>query len=123
MKRKKRKTIGVCIDWIESPYHIELISALEERARQLDVNLLSIVGGALHSSQKFEASCNVIYDFINNRNTDGILIASGSLGHYCSSTELVQFCKSYSPIPVVSISQSLPNIVSVISSSFKVESI
>ncbi|MBN2442618.1 MAG: substrate-binding domain-containing protein [Spirochaetales bacterium] len=115
MKLKKRLTIGVFIDWIENSYHINLISTIEEAALSLDINLITIVGGAIHSSQKFEALCNAIYDFAHSDNVDGILIASGSLGHYCSSQELVEFCKKYDPIPVVSISQSLPGITSIIS--------
>ncbi|MBN2442619.1 MAG: substrate-binding domain-containing protein [Spirochaetales bacterium] len=115
MKTKNRKTIGVFIDWIESSYHIELISAIETTAHELGVNILTMIGGALNSSQKFEALCNIIYDFVNYKNVDGILIASGSLGHYCSEEELIQFCRKYHPLPVISISQALPGIVSIIS--------
>ncbi|MBN2533631.1 MAG: substrate-binding domain-containing protein [Spirochaetales bacterium] len=115
MKSKKRKKIGLFIDWIESPYHIELISNLEAAAQKLGVNLLTFVGGALHSPQKYEALCNGIYDFVEKNTVDGILLAAGSLGHYCSSGDLVQFCKKYHPLPVISISQVLPGIPSIIS--------
>ena len=92
MNHEKRKTIGVFIDWIESAYHIEFISALEEAAQNFNVNLLTLVGGALNSPQIHEALCNVIYRFINKNNVDGIILASGVLGHYCTKEELLDFC-------------------------------
>ncbi|MBN2439794.1 MAG: substrate-binding domain-containing protein, partial [Spirochaetales bacterium] len=113
MNSEKRKTIGVFIDWIESAYHIEYISALEEAAHKHQVNLLTMVGGALNSPQIHEALCNVIYRFINKNNVDGIIVTSGVLGHYCSEEDLIRFCKTYYPIPMVSSAQSLSNIVSV----------
>lgn len=115
MEPNKRKTIGVFIDWIESPYHIELITGLEIAAHRLGVNLLTFVGGAINSPQKFVAPCNVLYEFTDKDNVEGILLAAGSLGRYCSSDELVQFCNKYNPLPVVSIAQVLPGITSIIS--------
>lgn len=79
MKPEKRKIIGVCIDWIESPYHIKLITELEMTAKYLGINLLTFVGGALHSPKRFEAHCNGIYDFVERDTVDGILLVSGSL--------------------------------------------
>ncbi|MBN2531745.1 MAG: substrate-binding domain-containing protein [Spirochaetales bacterium] len=114
MTIKKRKTIGLFIDWVESAYHIEFISALEEATRNHQVNLLTLVGGAINSPQIHEALCNIIYSFVNKENVDGIIIAAGMLGHYCSRDDLVQFCKKYSPIPIVSISQAIPDITSII---------
>ncbi len=105
----KNYTFGLLIDWIENPYHLSLLNGIVESSQKHNVNLLSFVGGAINSNRIHEIPRNIIYEYANKRNVDGIIMLTGSIGHFCSSTELEDYIKKFDPLPVISISQSLKN--------------
>ncbi|MBN2532706.1 MAG: LacI family DNA-binding transcriptional regulator [Spirochaetales bacterium] len=110
----KNYTIAVLIDWISSPYHIELIAGLEEAGRNRNVNIITFVGGSLNSPKKYESRSNYLYDFILHDCIDGIIIESGLLGLYSSKNDIVHFLSKFTPVPVVSISAILDTIPSIV---------
>ena len=111
---RKRKTIGFFIDWIENPYQCSLYSGIKDRARERDINLLTFVGGAVESPRKHEYLRNTIYKVVNKDNIDGLIISSGSVSRFVNEEQFLDFIRTYSRIPVVSICQKVKDIHSIL---------
>ncbi|MBN1698086.1 MAG: substrate-binding domain-containing protein [Spirochaetales bacterium] len=115
MKKKKvRPTIGFLTDWSEQDYQTNLREGVIDAAEAYDANLFCFVGGALRSTNAYEAQRNVLYDLINEDNIDGIIVMSASIGHFISYEEIVDFCHSFKHIPIVSIALPIEGIPSVL---------
>jgi signal transduction histidine kinase/DNA-binding LacI/PurR family transcriptional regulator/AraC-like DNA-binding protein len=110
---KKRPTIGLLtkslIEARRSPAWEEMVNF----AREQDFNLLILVGGMLKSPIGFETSANILYDFVNASNVDG-LIVTGGLGHYIGPASLQKFCERFRPLPLVSLEFLLDGFPSII---------
>ncbi|MBN2442803.1 MAG: substrate-binding domain-containing protein [Spirochaetales bacterium] len=112
--KKKRPTIGFLTDWVESSYHLPILAGINEKAIELDVNILTFVGGAINSPHNYEKLRNIIYQFATSRTIDGLIISTGSIGHYITDVQLTEFINSYQPIPVVSLSQEIGSVHSIL---------
>jgi signal transduction histidine kinase/DNA-binding LacI/PurR family transcriptional regulator/AraC-like DNA-binding protein len=109
---RNRPTIGLLTKSLlegRSSCWEEMASIAETR----DHNLLIFVGGMLKSPLGFEARANILYDFINPTNVDG-LIVTGSLGHYIGPQALREFCARFHPLPLVSLEVLLDGFPSII---------
>jgi DNA-binding LacI/PurR family transcriptional regulator/signal transduction histidine kinase len=102
-----RPTIGLVIDWIENHYQVNLLNGIESAAKKRDANLITFVGGAYKSPRIHEVSRNMIYNFIDKNNVDGLIITQGTVGHYCTQMESYEFFMRFQPLPVVSINQDI----------------
>jgi hypothetical protein len=65
-KKKGRPTIGFLTDWSEQDYQTNLREGVIDAAEVYDANLLCFVGGALRSTNAYEAQRNVLYDLIRS---------------------------------------------------------
>ncbi|MBN2738284.1 MAG: substrate-binding domain-containing protein [Spirochaetales bacterium] len=111
---KKRPTLGFLIDWSEQEYQANLRDGVLDAAEKNDANLICFIGGALHSGNQFEAQRNVLFDLVDKKNVDGLIIMSASIGHYISIQDIIDFCDSFSEIPIMSIALELPNHYSIL---------
>ncbi len=107
--KKKIRTIGLFIDWIDSPFQFQMLEGIEEGAKQCGFNFYCFVGGAIKSPSAYEKARNFIYDYATERIIDGLVIMSTPVGNYVSISELNRFRAQYKNIPVVSIAQKLSN--------------
>ncbi|MBN2442779.1 MAG: substrate-binding domain-containing protein [Spirochaetales bacterium] len=113
-RTQNRPTIGLFIDWAENPYHIRLIAGITNQACKKDINLFTFVGGCIHSTRGWEKPRNIIYEFVKGNTLDGLIISSGSIGHYCTTEDIKEFANRFSFLPTISISQNIPGIPSII---------
>ncbi len=111
--KKKNINVAFLIDWISSPYHIELVCGLEEACRNENVNLITFIGGCLNSPKNYDLKSNYIFDLISADYIDGIIIESGLQGLYSTKDEIAGFLERFKPIPVVSLSEKLLDIPSI----------
>ena len=111
---KNRPTIGLFIDWSENPYHKNIISGVQDKAKEKEVNLLIFIGGCINSPRKWEIPRNIIYHFVKETTLDGLIVSSGSVGHYSSIMQMTEFIRKYSFLPILSISQYFSNIPSIL---------
>lgn len=110
---KKQPVYLFFIDWISSPYHIELVAGLEEAAAKKGISLITAVGGALNSPKSYEKGSNFLYDLLGPLEPEGIIIESGFIGQYITKEELLEFRNRYKDIPFVSLSEVLETVPSV----------
>ena len=53
----KKYNIAVLVDWISSPYHVELLAGLEDAACKNNMNIITFVGGSINSPKRYQFCC------------------------------------------------------------------
>jgi DNA-binding LacI/PurR family transcriptional regulator/signal transduction histidine kinase len=105
--KKKTHTIGLFIDWIDSPFQFQMLEGIEAGARNFGINFYCFVGGAIKPPSAYERARNFIYDYATEKVLDGLIIMSTPVGNFVSIDELNRFRSRFKNIPVVSIAQEL----------------
>ncbi|MBN1409325.1 MAG: substrate-binding domain-containing protein [Spirochaetales bacterium] len=112
-KKKNSLKIGILIEVTGSAFHCNILNGISRYADRHGLNLLCFAGGRLHSPSSFDNCKNTVYEFINNGNCDGLIIFSQMLGTHATRSQMMEFCKRYSGIPMVSVGMQLDNIPSI----------
>ncbi len=112
-RQRDRLTIGLLTPNLSMQTDQILWQVLTEQGRARGFNALCYVGGHLRDPAGYEAQRTVLYDLAGAARLDGLIIFSGSVGTYLSIEEMADFCTRYHPLPLVSVSQVLPGIPSV----------
>lgn len=73
---QRNRTIGVLIDWINTPYHNQILSGIYDYTEKIGINLICFTAGRLNSNFEWERKRNVIIDFVSRERVDGLLVAS-----------------------------------------------
>lgn len=113
----KRVTIGYLIPFIWGDLSISLIKGVHERAKQLDVNLLCVVGQKLNdTSKKFTKQANIVYDLVDKEFIDGVIILGSQITKGLSEDEADKFYNKFKDkeIPMVGVSTLIKDCYNVI---------
>lgn len=108
--RKKVKTIGVVIDWIGTPYHVNIFSGIYDHVKNMDVNIISFVTGRLHSEDEWEKCRNIFFDFIDDHNVDGVIVFASSIGNLAGHKAVGELLEQTSHMPMVTLGEKYPGI-------------
>jgi len=112
---KKRKTFGVLINSIDGFYMSPVWKGIKSVAMEQDVNILFFAGDSLAPSwEGTNVQQNVIFDLVNTKGLDGIILASGLLLGFIGLEKFYEFIEPLRKIPLVSISVEVENVPSVI---------
>jgi DNA-binding LacI/PurR family transcriptional regulator len=79
-------------------------------------NFLVFPGGSIgfRPTNRFEYNRNIVYELINTKTIDGIVLAGGTIGNYISHDQFLKFINKYKALPIVSISgglEGIPNVM------------
>lgn len=114
MTEKKRLQIGLMIHHLENEYASEILKGAIAAAEELDINLILLPGrgiNAVEDDEKYsiyDYQYNVIYNYVSERNLDGLLVSVGTVGSYISREEMAQFLHSYDPLPLLTMEVEFP---------------
>ena len=114
MTEKKRLQIGLMIHHLENEYASEILKGAIAAAEELDINLILLPGrgiNAVEDDEKYsiyDYQYNVIYNYVSERNLDGLLVSAGTVGSYISREEMAQFLHSYDPLPLLTMEVEFP---------------
>lgn len=112
---KSRITIGVLVDWIDVPYQTSIMSGISSYVQNHSINLIVFPAGRINSPDEWERCRNILYEFINRRYIDGLIVLSSTVGSVVGSKELGDIMKrKYEHFPKVIIGDQLENIPSII---------
>lgn len=111
-------TIGFFTTGVELEYSSILFKAVAKVAAEYQVNLVNFLGGSLNPDFSFQQykhqyQCNVAFDYAHEEVLDGIILASGVLSSFLSTSEYSRFYSKYAPIPMVSLGTAVENMPSV----------
>lgn len=104
--RKRRKTIGLLIDWA-SEYQMKIVFGAVDAAKNHDVNLIVIEGGCLGSNRLHDDQRNMLYQMVKTNDIDGIIVISPGVSHFSGPGPLIDLLKQYDPLPIVSIAHEI----------------
>lgn len=96
-----RRTIGLLVPSLHLPWEEIQIGSIMDASEAEDLNLIIFPGGRLESEEQRESSRNVIYSLANANNLDGLIIWSSGLSELISEERLVEFIRSFEPLPVI----------------------
>ncbi len=111
---KNNRTIGLLVSRLEEAYQTPIWQAVWETVRQHGVNLLCFEGGIWRADSDLERTRNVAYDLAGPSNLDGLIVVTSSVGTASNVPDMVEFCRRYAPLPMISIGMALPGIPSVV---------
>jgi diguanylate cyclase (GGDEF)-like protein len=110
----RRPTIGFLVDSIQESYQSTVLAGVRDAAATADVSVLCFCGGVFEGGDVSAAQRNAIYEFIDPRTVDGLVVMSGAIGNVVGPAEMAAFCAAYRPLPIVSIAAALDGIPSVV---------
>jgi DNA-binding LacI/PurR family transcriptional regulator len=99
----KRPTIGFFVSELEGDYTEALCGGMIDAAEDYDVNLIILPGKTIKLSYAGQYNFNVIYEYVNPKNVDAIIMASSVLSGFIKKSQFDAFCSRYKPLPIVSI--------------------
>ena len=108
---KKRYTIGVIIGNANSPHTRTLMKGITDAAQKMNVNIIFFLGVHMASyyyeyygenmDDRHDFQYNVVYDYANIANVDGLIIAYGSLCIFLEDKNKEHFLDRFKGIPYV----------------------
>ncbi|MGE5607477.1 MAG: ATP-binding protein [Bacteroidota bacterium] len=115
---KKRPTIGLLF---RSFWHtnINRWDGALKAAQDLDVNLITYIGGLLNSPEGYESQSNVLYKMVDRDNIDALIIWPLTIGTYITKEEMEAFLRQYREFPLVCVEKSYDGIPSVLQSDYQ----
>ncbi|HNN12483.1 MAG TPA: substrate-binding domain-containing protein [Anaerolineales bacterium] len=103
MAEIRRKTIAVLGAKFSRSEGSEFISGVLESARAQDVNVICLAGGQPVAIATTNGGVSHgLYDLIRPEQVDGVLLAA-DVAYGLSKNEIEEFCRSFAPLPIVSI--------------------
>lgn len=108
------KRIGVLMDWSFGSYQNLLFKGLADAATRYEASCIFFEGGALDSPHIFERQRNHIYQLASLQTVEGLIVLAALLGHFAGPERVAEFCKNYQDLPILTVSQPLPDIPAVL---------
>lgn len=108
-----RPVIGLLASSTVEPWAVRQWEGVVEAARDLDVELVSYIGGVLRSA-RFDEQANVMYDLAACARVDGFVVWATALGWLIPRSELVEFLGRFREKPMVSLEMRFPGMPSVL---------
>ena len=109
-----KKTVALLLDYLGGDYQGGLLAGVSACAEERDVNVLTVVGRSLAAPRASDAAQNDIYSRIGSERVEGVIMSAGTLGIFAGVEALQALCRSYAPLPVVSIGVDVPGVPSLV---------
>ena len=110
---KNRPTIGLLISRLTERFQSSLWRGVANFAEEQDINLICYEGRSLNSPYRHDVHRNRVFELVDSKTVDGLIITSGSIANYVNGREFEGFYRRYAPIPMVSLSLAFDDIPSV----------
>ncbi len=115
----RRLTIAMLTSRLDRGFHRAAWLGVADAARERDLNIICFDGGVLRSPDGFATQANAVYDLVNPRLIDGLIIWSSALDWFIKPREMEEFCERYRPLPMVSVARVLKGIPSIVVDNYR----
>lgn len=103
------------MDAIEDDYQAGIVRGAASAAQHADVELVCLAGGILGDAEQDPRPLrNFLFDLLEPRDFDGILVLGGSLGNQVGLDALSEWMRRFGDLPKVSLGVELPTCHSVV---------
>lgn len=113
MEKRKKYTLGLITDSMESAYHMDLFQGISDYAGKEDINILFFSAPIFTLSDLSDFSQNPLYHLITAERVDGLMIFSPMIAGKVGEKGVNSILNNYHPIPIVSIVSDLEDFPSV----------
>ena len=107
-ENSKRLTIGLQLPSLNNIYSRMILKGIHSALSKLDANLIIFSGETPNNpwmSMHYQES--VIYDLINKKNLDALILPTAMFSNFCTQDELEHWINKFSDIPIVSLGMDL----------------
>lgn len=111
--RISRPVVGLLACSIVEPWATRQWEGVVDAARDLDVELVSYIGGVLHSA-RYDEEANFMYDLASSAHLDGLIVWSTALGWLVPKPDMSAFLSRFGALPIVSMEMSFPGMHAVL---------
>ncbi|MFZ5989509.1 MAG: ATP-binding protein [Bacillota bacterium] len=111
---KKRKTLGLLIHDLDGNYQAFLWRSIRKAVEKLDCNLIMYEGRTLRCRYDADKQHHIMYDFVDKGRVDGLIILTSTISNYIDNDQIIEFCKKYSDIPIISLGVVVPDVTSIV---------
>ncbi|MDA3852531.1 MAG: substrate-binding domain-containing protein, partial [Spirochaetaceae bacterium] len=115
----KHIRVAVFIEMMESPYHQQFLHELKIQALLENIQLVFYAGRTINAEGKLAKPQNIIYQLLNLKEFDGLLMLAGGLLENTQEKDVENFLKSFSPIPIITLDIQLKNYSSITPNNYK----
>jgi DNA-binding LacI/PurR family transcriptional regulator len=116
---QKRTTIGFFINSVYDEIDRSVWRGVEDAAKKHAVNLVCFSGGVLQVPAGQPLQENILYDLIDRRRIEGLIVMSSSIGFTVSKNDLLQFLSRFENMPVVTLEGAFGSIPCVIKDDYQ----
>ncbi|HKL84813.1 MAG TPA: GGDEF domain-containing protein [Treponemataceae bacterium] len=109
-----RKKIGLQLQQIGTGYSAKIWPGIVDCAESRNVDLIMFPGQSLENPYGFNYQYNLIYQQMNEKNLDALILYTSLIGNFVDLQVVQQFCHSIKGIPVISVGAEIPGIPSII---------
>jgi len=95
-------------------YETHIRASLEQKARELGVNLIFFFGRDLYEPHFACPAHNAIFDLIHPDRIDGLVVISSVLTSSCGAERLPPFLERYQPLPICSVGVQVDGVPSLL---------
>jgi DNA-binding LacI/PurR family transcriptional regulator len=109
MTRPRSLRIAFLVDNLKTDYPTDLVAGVLRAARSMRAHALVIPGGWITRSPEPPVSENFVYEWLQPKRFDGLVVAAGSLSNHCGTERLIEWLGRFGDLPSVAIGVDLPN--------------
>lgn len=100
---KARPTIALFIhETFGTHYQFSILTGVFDAARDYGINLICVCGGEFAAPRNIYKSANVIYQWVDQQNVDGIILTS-AIFNYSDAEFQRRYCDRFKPMPLRSL--------------------
>jgi diguanylate cyclase (GGDEF)-like protein len=85
-----------------------------EFATAEDINIITYIATSQDQISSLDLHYSVVQGFINNSNLDGVIVLTGAMGEHTETEDIINFCHSIAPTPIVAIALHVPEIPTIL---------
>ena len=114
VKEERNLRLGVVTDYLNSPYHRRILEGITEFGKTQHVSFLYFVVGRLEARRDWEKYHNIVASFPDPSTIDGMILFISSMRNLVKEEYASKLLKKYRKVPIVTLSEVLPETPAVI---------
>jgi DNA-binding LacI/PurR family transcriptional regulator len=105
---RKRRRVALLMDAIEDDYQAGIVRGAASASQHANIELLCLAGGVItDAAEDQRGQRNFLFDLIEPRSLDGVLVLGGSLGNLQGIPAFSEWMRRFSGLPMVSLGVEL----------------
>lgn len=110
MKNKKIYKVGLVLGRLEETYQAMVWPSISQYAHKHKIELYIFTGNSMGEIDEYCLNYDNLKYLISPSTMDGLIIMTGAMGDFFTNDEIIDYCKQFQQIPMITIAIKLPNV-------------